>query len=478
MAVDVGLHKSTLHVDPRQHPDNANIALSNRPATILGVTITFLIVANLAALLRIYVRFRERLWGWDDVCIFVAAAAIIVGSSLICLMPDDGMGLHFWTLPADLRMAYFKHVWATNVAYCFSTTFIKLAILLQYLRLFDTQHKTARKITWCLLVVTSLWGLVFALLSLFSCAPIAKNWDFTLEGKCVAWGSKDPNIFFATWTFHSASNMMIDILVLLLPVPFFRQLSSNGKTRLGLMSLFSMGAIVVVISTARVVSLCLHRAGTVPVFDPSYHTPPVYILSVLEVDVAILCASIPIFWPLVTSFGLNKILIVNEITIRTERRSEHIDLMESTKGDFGDPEDGRTSRISVLAAKQDSEKGHGTPTRLARSLSRQHKSKPSSVSAHKAIGLKMGKRPSQESQRDLQLSQSTSNNSFSSLSRPDHSLQPSDGTVARYADKYMQDWAVPDFNKGAPPVVAPRPTYTTTVERAEVPYSHIGSAEK
>lgn len=66
------------------------------------------------------------------------------------------------------------------------------------------------------------------------------------------------------------------------------------------------------------VSLCINRAGTVPIPDVSYHTPVVYLFSVLEVNIAILCASIPIFWPIISSFAANKILVVNEIVVHVE----------------------------------------------------------------------------------------------------------------------------------------------------------------
>ena len=132
-------------------------------------------------------------------------------------------------------------IWATNVTYSTSTTFIKLAILFQYLRLFEKQNRIAQRLTWFLITFTTLWGLTFTLLALFSCTPIAKNWDFKLDGKCVAWGSKDPDVFFASWLAHSCSNMLLDILVLVLPIPFIHQLRMSGKTRVGLITLFSMG---------------------------------------------------------------------------------------------------------------------------------------------------------------------------------------------------------------------------------------------
>lgn len=103
------------------------------------------------------------------------------------------------------------------------------------------QNRFARLLTWAMIALTSCWGIAFFFLALFSCTPIQKNWKFELEGKCVAWGSKNPDIFFASWAAHSASNMMLDILVLLLPIPFLRGLRMGGKTRLGLIGLFTMG---------------------------------------------------------------------------------------------------------------------------------------------------------------------------------------------------------------------------------------------
>src|SRR5690242_3933065 len=50
----------------------------------------------------------------------------------------------------------------------------------------------------------------------------------------------------------------------------------------------------------------------------TYYTPVIYLFSVLEVNIAILCASIPIFWPMISSFAANKILVVNEIVVHVE----------------------------------------------------------------------------------------------------------------------------------------------------------------
>lgn len=187
---------------------------------------------------------------------------------MVCLMPYDGLGLHFYTLSHADKEAYFKvgnisfdpnprwltlqqHVWSSNTAYCASTTFIKLAILFQYMRLFaetttstsSSQYRLARKCIWALIVISAMWGTAFFLLALFSCQPIAKNWNSTLTGKCIGWGTKDPNKFFGMWVAHAATNMFLDVVVLLLPLPFLGMLRLAGKSRVGLIALFSMGGV-------------------------------------------------------------------------------------------------------------------------------------------------------------------------------------------------------------------------------------------
>lgn len=93
--------------DPRDHPDNANLPTSNQPATILGTTIAFLVgriswhlfsphvvfsftnhqqsVAFVFLSLRLWVRVKDHLWGWDDAFVVLAGTASFIGDILVCL---------------------------------------------------------------------------------------------------------------------------------------------------------------------------------------------------------------------------------------------------------------------------------------------------------------------------------------------------------------------------------------------------------
>lgn len=148
-------------------------------------------------------------------------------------------------------LTFVQHIYSTNCAYTASATLIKLAILFQYLRLFAetaptttaSQYRFARRLIWGMIALCSTWGLTFLLLAVFSCNPIAKNWNPTLEGRCIGWGTKEPHRFFAMFMGHAVSNTFLDTLVLLLPVPFLTTLRIAGKSRAGLIALFTMGCL-------------------------------------------------------------------------------------------------------------------------------------------------------------------------------------------------------------------------------------------
>jgi hypothetical protein len=62
-------------------------------------------------------------------------------------------------------------------------------------------------------------------------------------------------------------------------------------------------------------------------FDFTWWLPEVLIFSCLEVDFAIMCASMPIFWPSVMA-AWTEIFVTQEVTVVHDRRSRYIDVDE------------------------------------------------------------------------------------------------------------------------------------------------------
>ena len=65
----------------------------------------------------------------------------------------------------------------------------------------------------------------------------------------------------------------------------------------------------------------------IPNYDPSWSGPGSLILATLEVDIASICASVPIFWPVFSSRFL-EVFVVSEVTVERSdaRDSEMISM--------------------------------------------------------------------------------------------------------------------------------------------------------
>lgn len=62
-----------------------------------------------------------------------------------------------------------------------------------------------------------------------------------------------------------------------------------------------------------------NRAATYPTLDPSWYACVPAVLSVLEVNLATICASLPVFWPVLKE-NLGRILVTREVDVTRETR--------------------------------------------------------------------------------------------------------------------------------------------------------------
>ena len=129
-----------------------------------------------------------------------------------------------------------------------ATALIKLSLLFQYLRLFDAGSKS-RKICIALIYITSIWGLAFSFIGWFPCFPVSAYWENPLGNQCYGYGVGFVNVdaFTAAYYSHSATNSVLDLAVLFLPLPLLfkkkiGQRKVDKKTLWGLCAIFFIGA--------------------------------------------------------------------------------------------------------------------------------------------------------------------------------------------------------------------------------------------
>jgi hypothetical protein len=128
-------------------------------------------------------------------------------------------------------------LYSWNGSYCMSSAFIKLSLLFQYLRIFD---KGSHRV-FCIVVlaITAGWGFSYSFIAWFSCFPPLNF----VSGYCYGFASSDAHTLYGTFLSHSATNMALDLVILLTPLPLLFRKNTQRNTKMGLIALFSMGGV-------------------------------------------------------------------------------------------------------------------------------------------------------------------------------------------------------------------------------------------
>ncbi|CAN9250803.1 unnamed protein product [Alternaria alternata] len=297
------------------------LPLANRKATMFGTTLTFLIVAWCAVIFRLWVRIKiVKEVGWDDGFVLLAQSLNTAATVVMCLSVNTGLGHHMLYIGYNRLVEYLRLYYIELAIYITNCAVIKIALLLQYLRIFKSGPM--RWVCVGLLVAVTLWGIGFSFAGWFPCFPVRGYWNRIIEAKCYGFGLGDLDSFVATYKAHSATNMMFDIFIFLAPMVLFRTPNLRYKNVLAMAGVFTFGAVVVGTSVWRLHGIVETKGATSPYVDYTWWSPTLIILSCLEIDLAIICASMPIFWPIIEK-SFSAIFVSYEVQVVEERVGDY-----------------------------------------------------------------------------------------------------------------------------------------------------------
>ncbi|KAF1919682.1 hypothetical protein BDU57DRAFT_441371 [Ampelomyces quisqualis] len=307
-------------------PDPNVVPLGNRHATIYGVTIPFHILCWVAVGLRLHTRLRVvRQPGLDDLIIVFALVFKLIGLVAFYGGLREGMGKHIIYIFNNLEMTM---IWfyVANGTYIMTTVCVKLSLLFQYLRLFREGYR--RVVTWILLIMVVLWGTVFTFMAWFPCFPVSGFWDKRMvpQAKCYGFGYRTVDEAKNTLFAFSGSNIVLDTAIFVLPLTEYFKPDLKRKQILAMTGLFTFGSIVVLMAILRLWSGVKYN-NTVTLYDFTWWMPEVWLFSCLEVDFAIISASMPIFWPSVMA-KWTEIFVTQEVMVVHARRSHYVQASE------------------------------------------------------------------------------------------------------------------------------------------------------
>ncbi|GAP85180.1 putative CFEM domain-containing protein [Rosellinia necatrix] len=261
------------------------------------VVIVFLILALVAFFLRAFARFAMniKLW-WDDLCVLLAMLGTIGVTTSILLAKQWGLGVDIWALPPDnITKILLISSYIVGTLYTISRHLIRVAILIFYLRIFTTS--LARWLSLGTLVIVSLDGIAFTLLTIFQCTPISyswEQWDGEHTGTCI-------NLLQVLWP-NVSLGLAYDVWMVLFPIVFVARLQLSLKNQLEVSFMFLIGFVVTGLNLARIPVL----RNTLTTTNPTVANVPTLILSALENDFGIICACLPSIHGLVRFLSAGK----------------------------------------------------------------------------------------------------------------------------------------------------------------------------
>jgi hypothetical protein len=110
----------------------------------------------------------------------------------------------------------------------------KLSILVFYLRIFPDRHFKIS--TYMLIGVIGAILLAFLPAIIFQCKPVSYAWT----GQPGQPGGQCINYFLATWI-GAAINFVLDLTVILFPIPHLLKLTLSQRKKMQVVAMFSVG---------------------------------------------------------------------------------------------------------------------------------------------------------------------------------------------------------------------------------------------
>ncbi|KAF2731127.1 hypothetical protein EJ04DRAFT_443648, partial [Polyplosphaeria fusca] len=221
-------------VEPNfEHPP-ANRAL------VLGIMVPCLTITTIGTLLRLYVKtFIMRKWHLEDWLLPLVFAFTVAGYVPVFHVYTFAPVVHQWNLRLGALQSFLLDVHVGLIFYDVTMLTLKLAILVQFLRIFIPERNFSYWATHALIWCNTIFYLAMLFVQLFACKPIRKQWDpLVTGGSCLD--------IPLTYLISQSFNFALDALILVWTQAIIWTLHMSITKRIKLGVLFFAGLIGVV----------------------------------------------------------------------------------------------------------------------------------------------------------------------------------------------------------------------------------------
>lgn len=233
--------------------------------------------------------------GADDCSILAATAAAIGLTVVACMGVHYGIGKHSWDIPPLNLVEIVKLAYISQLIYTVSLGFTKASLSLLLVRI-STTNRTI-KLTWTIFGITTAATVSTLIASIFQCTPIHYRWErmnpmSNLKGTCLQFDL----LQYST----QGINIVTDLVLWLLPLRLITQVKLPRRQKWGLYIVFLLGFLVPIASVSKLIVITKIVVSPDPAVSDLSYTGGVQISawSVVEVNIAIICCSMPTIRPL------------------------------------------------------------------------------------------------------------------------------------------------------------------------------------
>ncbi|KAF1928618.1 uncharacterized protein M421DRAFT_5081 [Didymella exigua CBS 183.55] len=298
----------------------------------LVAAIVCIAIPGLFLMLRVYTRLViVRCLEPADYFLFLAFPLIVTEIAVGYHMVTWGAGVHQWQITLD---QLFNQLY---IIYCPLSFAVKMAILMQYLRLFAplrSDNKFMWYGAWATIVATFVVYTFFTFWTMFYCKPRRMIWDkLTPGGKC-----HDVNHIILS---QGAFNMASDFVILFLPTLSLWQLNVPLARKVFITSLFATGLIACIASAMRI-WFTLNISASLAEADVSWNGLFIGIWTALEVSLVFVVACTLCLPKLIQAKGKKFRVALSYVSTPfsailgiVRRKTGHIELEPSTPQSVG-----------------------------------------------------------------------------------------------------------------------------------------------
>ena len=144
-----------------------------------------------------------------------------------------GLGRHFTTIPPSDIPQIYKIIFATSFMYGFAVSLPKFSVLFFYDRIFQ---RTSQWLYIATIVVGTLnlaWLVASWFTTIFACVPVEASWTMSKDARCM-----EP---LQSYLGTSIPSMVIDLCILLIPLPRLWNLKASKTRRAFVTCIFICG---------------------------------------------------------------------------------------------------------------------------------------------------------------------------------------------------------------------------------------------